>query len=144
MFAAPFHDSPADPDQFLKILVGGTGLFLLFIVYKMLVTWAIGLVFFQKNNIKLWNQTIFSILALSGFLLFVPCLCLFFMTNGYFLCVYFTGLCFLSIEILISYKIYIIFFQHKSSLLYFILYLCTQELVPFYLLYKAFFCFFIS
>ena len=118
--------------------LGGTALiFLLFILYKFLSNYGVGFVFFQRENVQSWNDLFFSIVALSGIVLFVPALLIFYFPNTFYLCVSLSLLYFLFVEFLMSYKIYKIFFQQKSSLLYFILYLCTQELLPVFFAYKA-------
>jgi hypothetical protein len=112
-------------------------LIIIFFLYKFASNVLIGNVFFPKENVLLLNFNLFSIISLSGFVLFIPTLLMFYVSNAYYFCFYFNIIYFLFIEILMIYKIYVIFFHHKSLLLYFILYLCAQEIVPLYLSYKA-------
>ncbi|MDR1682464.1 MAG: DUF4271 domain-containing protein [Candidatus Symbiothrix sp.] len=115
---------------------------LVWIVYKFLTSNIIGFIFFEKENIRQWNRQFFSITALSGIVLFLPALCIFFFPESYLICFLFGLLYFLFVEILIAWKIYTIFFQRNSNSLYFILYLCAQELMPLYWMYRALIYFF--
>ena len=118
--------------------LGGTALItLLFVLYKFLTNFGVAFVFFQRDSVLLWNNLYFSIVSLSGIVLFIPALLIFYFPNMYYLCVYLSLFYFLFAEIIVFYKIYKIFFQQKSSLLYFILYLCTQELLPLFFAYQA-------
>jgi hypothetical protein len=110
---------------------------LLFLVYKFLTGWYVGFLFFSKDEVQLWTNQFFSIIAFCGMLLLIPTLLIFYLQDSYRICFWFGILYVLSVEILICYKIFIIFFQQKGALLYFILYLCAQELIPLFCTYKA-------
>jgi hypothetical protein len=119
-------------------LLGGTALLIIvFLLYKFLSNIVISSIFFEQENVHLWNDNFFSIMSLSGLVLFIPALLMFYVPEAFYFCFYFSLAFFLFVEILTFYKIFVIFFHHKSVLLYFILYLCAQELVPLYLSYKA-------
>ncbi|GHT76761.1 hypothetical protein FACS189413_00810 [Bacteroidia bacterium] len=109
----------------------------IWIIYKYLVTNLIGFVFFENENIRQWNHHFLSITALSGLILFPPAVCLFFLPGSYPLCFWFGVIYLIFVEILTAWKIYTIFFQQNRALLHFILYLCAQELMPLYWLYRA-------
>ena len=118
--------------------LGGTALIIfVFVLYKFLAYSGVGLVFFPQDSVRLWNTLFFSVVSLSGIVLFIPALLIFYFPNLFYICVAFALLYSLFVQILIFYKIFLIFFQQKSSLLYFILYLCTQELLPLFFTYKA-------
>jgi hypothetical protein len=110
---------------------------IVFILYKFASIVLIGNIFFPKENVILLNYNLFSIISLSGFILFIPALLMFYVNSAYYFCLYFNLIYFLFVEILIIYKIYVIFLHSKRFLLYFILYLCAQEIVPLYLVYRA-------
>ncbi|MDR0547139.1 MAG: DUF4271 domain-containing protein [Dysgonamonadaceae bacterium] len=114
----------------------------IWIIYKYLTTNLIGFVFFENENIRQWNHHCLSITALSGIVLFLPALCMFFVPDSYLICFWFGVIYLVFAEILIAWKIYTIFFQQNRALLYFILYLCAQELLPLYWLYQALIYFF--
>jgi hypothetical protein len=123
--------------QLVRTLGGTAGIILLFVLYKFLTNNGVGLVFFQWESMQLWNNLSFSIVSLSGMVLFFPALLIFYFPDTYYIYAILALLYFLFIEILTFYKIYKIFFHRKSSLLYFILYLCAQELLPLFCVYKT-------
>ena len=110
---------------------------LIYFLYKFLMSTLIGNVFFQKEQVQLWNESFFSIISLSGLVLLIPTLLLFFLPQTFLFCFSFLVLYFLFVVALMTYKVYTIFFARKSLLLYFILYLCAQEILPLYFLYKV-------
>jgi hypothetical protein len=123
--------------QLLWLLGIASALIIVFFLHKILSNILIGNVFFNKENVRLLNHNLFSIIALSGLILFIPTLLLFYVKEAYYFCYYFNLLYFLFVEALIVYKAYVIFFHDKRLLLYFILYLCAQEIVSLYLSYRA-------
>jgi hypothetical protein len=114
-----------------------SSLIIVFFIYKFLSNILIGNIFFQKENVHLLNYNLFSIISLSGLVLFIPTLLMFYVKEAYYFCFYFNLIYFLFVEVLMVYKIYVIFFHNKGLLLYFILYLCAQEIVSLYLSYRA-------
>ncbi|MDL2241724.1 DUF4271 domain-containing protein [Bacteroidales bacterium OttesenSCG-928-L03] len=113
-------------------------LILCFILYKYLTTQLIAYVFFEKEQRKQWNSCFFSAIGLSGIVLFLPSLLMGFSESAFLICFYLAGLTLFLMAILLIFKTFVIFFQRKHSLLYFILYLCAQELIPLYLSYRGF------
>ena len=135
------HSSTETAVQLYKT-IGGIFLFLLiWVIYKFVSTWMVGAVFFHKESVHRWNEAFFALSSISGLVLFIPALLMFYIEEAYFF-YYFVLLYLFFIEILMCYKIYDIFFQHKGLLLHFILYLCAQEIAPLYLSYKAIIYFF--
>jgi hypothetical protein len=121
------------------IFLGFTVLLLsLFIGYKYLTYSFIGYVFLDRDAGQRWNNTFSSAICLSGVILFFPTLILFYVGEIYAYGVYFVLLYFIFIQIVLIYRQFVLFFNKKSSLLYFILYLCTQEIIPLFFLYKGF------
>jgi hypothetical protein len=120
-------------------LYTGTGIafFLSFFLYKYLTYNLIGFSFFTKEQNQLWNNHFVSILCLSGIFLFIPTLLFFFVSKCSVFCFYFIPGSIVLIYLLAIYTLYRIFFQNKVNLLYFILYLCAQEMAPLYLVYKG-------
>jgi len=110
---------------------------LLFFLCKFLFNILIGNIFFPKEKIQLWNDNFLSIISLSGLVLFIPTLLMFYIKETYLFCYYFYIIYSILVVFLMIYKIYVIFFQDKSLLLYFILYLCAHEIVPLYFLYRV-------
>jgi len=133
------HDNPlavASPSAILMMLAQSTACILLFQGYRYLSALIVGHVFFRSENIRIWNTTLLSVLSISGLILFVPALCMFFVPEIYAACLYFHFAYFFCVEIVLAYKVYMIFFQEKSTWYYFILYLCAQNLAPLCLLYR--------
>ena len=122
----------------LFLFLGKTALALIvFFIYKFLSYSIIGNIFYKKEAVHLWNDNFFSIICLSGIVLFFPVLIFFYVKQAYFFCYYFILLYSIFILIFTFYKIYALFFHEKERLLYFILYLCAQEIIPLFLLYKV-------
>jgi len=134
-------------EQFLSIttltqmlfFLGKCSLILIaFFLYKFLTYSIIGAVFFRKETVIQWNDDFFSLISLNGIFLFFPTLILFYVEPVYTFCIYFFILYLIFNVFFIFYKIYALFFQGKQRFLYFILYLCTQEIIPLYLVYRGF------
>jgi hypothetical protein len=121
------------------VYLGLTALLLgIFIGYKYLAYAFIGYIFFDKEVEQRWNDTFSSAICLSGVILFFPTLVLFYVEEIYPYGVYLIGLYFIFIQIVLLYRQFVLFFNKKSGLLYFILYLCVQEIIPLFLLYIGF------
>ena len=110
----------------------------LFVSYKYLTYYFIGYIFFDKETEQRWTDTFSSAICLSGVILFFPTLILFYVEEIYSYAIYLVLLYFIFIQIVLLYRQFVLFFNKKNSLLYFILYLCTQEIIPLFLLYKGF------
>ncbi|GHT42928.1 hypothetical protein AGMMS49965_15550 [Bacteroidia bacterium] len=114
-----------------------SGVIIFYLIVKFILNALFGAIFSESDQTKLFNQNVFSIVALSGLVLFVPTAILFYAPDAYYFCLYFNIIYLLFVEFLIIYKIHTIFFPSIKHLLYFILYLCTLEVVPLYLGYRA-------
>jgi hypothetical protein len=108
-----------------------------FLLYKSLIYNLTGNIFFPKASVRQWNEYSMSILCLSGFILFLPTLLLFYIEKIFYFCCIFYLIYFIFVIIFIFCKIYVLFFYRKTRLLHFILYLCAQEIIPLYFLYKG-------
>ena len=122
----------------IALFLGKCSLWLIaFFLYKFLSYWIAGAIFFNREAVLQWNDDFFSLISLNGIFLFFPTLIFFYVEKIYIFFIYFL-LFYLFFNLLfIFYKIYTIFFQGKRRLLYFILYLCTQEIIPLYLMYRG-------
>ncbi|MDR2087265.1 MAG: DUF4271 domain-containing protein [Dysgonamonadaceae bacterium] len=123
--------------QMFPFILKSSALILSFFLYKALVYSIAGNIFFTKESLREWNDYNFSIICISGFILFLPTLLLFYIEKIVSICFFFYVIYFILVIILVSRKIYVLFFPHKTLLLHFILYLCAQEIVPLYFLYKG-------
>jgi hypothetical protein len=123
--------------QMFPFIFKSSALIFLFLLYKFLVYNLIGNIFFSRESLHEWNDYYFSIICLSGFILFLPTLLLFYIEKIVYICCFFYIIYSIAVIILIFRKIYVLFFPRKALLLYFILYLCAQEIIPLYFLYKG-------
>jgi hypothetical protein len=110
----------------------------LFIVYKYLTYAFISYIFFDKETERRWNDTFSSAICVSGVILFFPALILFYTEQIDAYGVYFVLFYFIILQILLLYRQFELFFNKKGGWIYFILYLCTLEMIPLFLLYKGF------
>jgi len=108
-----------------------------FLVYKSLSYSIVGAIFFKKESVIQWNSDFFSLISLNGILLFLPTILLFYVEAAYTVCIYFMFFYLIFNLFFIFYKTYTLFFPGKQGLLYFILYLCSQEMIPLYLVYRG-------
>ena len=123
----------------MLLFIGKISLLLIvFLIYKFLSYFTIGAIFFKKEMVIQWNDDFFSLISLNGIFLFLPALILFYVETIYLFCIYFIVLYLILNLFFIFYKLYTLFFHKKQYLLYFILYLCAQEMIPLYLVYRGF------
>jgi len=123
----------------ILIFIGEMSLLLIiFLLYKFLTYSIIGAVFFKRETMSQWNEDFFSLISINGILIFIPVLIIFYVEKAYAVCIYFFIFYFILNLFFIFYKIYTLFFQDKQLFFYFILYLCTQEIIPLYLIYRGF------
>ena len=124
------------PEMYL--FIGKVSLLLfVFLLYKFLTYSTIGVIFFKKEMVFQWNDDFFSLISLNGIFLFIPTLFFFYVESAYSFWVYFFVFYLILNLIFIFYKVYTLFFNNKQHLLYFILYLCAQEIIPIYLVYSG-------
>jgi len=124
--------------QMLLFLGKCSLLLIIFFIYKFLAYSTVGAIFFRKEIVHQWNDDFFSIISLNGIFLFFPTLILFYVKNAFIYCFYFILFYLIFNQFFVFFKIYTLFFHKKERLLYFILYLCTQEIIPLYLVYRGF------
>jgi hypothetical protein len=113
-------------------------LLVVYFVCKFLSYLFVGTVFFDPETSRKWINNYLSIVCLSGITLFFPVLIYFYFEQAYHFCPFVFVLYLFFIISVKIHKIYVLFFQEKGALHYFILYLCTQELIPFYLVFRGF------
>jgi hypothetical protein len=123
----------------MLFFIGKCSLLLIaFFLYKFFSYSVTGAIFFKKDAVIQWNDDFFSLICLNGIVLFLPALILFYVGAVYTFCIYFMVCYFIFNLFFIFYKLYVLFFQGNQRLLYFILYLCAQEVIPLYLVYRGF------
>ena len=112
-------------------------LILLYLLYKWVGYKVISYAFFNKRCYDQWFESWMALISLHALLLFVPALLLFYVPELLQVNVVLLFLCFFIIRVAVIYKSYMIFFNNLTRLHYFFLYLCAQEIIPLFLLYKG-------
>lgn len=139
-FSFIIHSFP-EIDESARLLLSDVGIIFLllfaFVIYKYFTYNFVGWVFFKKEQVAQWNNNFLSLIELEGFILFIPVLILFYIPSLYLI-----ALCSVFLILIIGilvhlFTIYRIFFHTNGTLLYFILYLCAQEIAPLFILFKG-------
>ena len=107
-----------------------------FFIIKCGMYYLVGTVFFDKTALRIWMNNFFSLFAYSGILLFVPVLCYFYVEELDFIFLSMIFIYLILFEVFIIYKSILLFFYKPSSLLHLFLYLCGQEIIPLFFLWK--------
>jgi hypothetical protein len=127
-----FQERP--PLLLLGVYVGAV---LLFFLVRLLLYQGINLIFFEKSKRHQWVDSYLLIYSLLGILLFPLMLLVVFFDlanpTSYILFIILAAFG----EIMLIYKCFNIFFSKRHGTLHLILYLCTLEMVPCYLLWQA-------
>ena len=120
------------------IFIGITTLILcIFLFAKWAAYYLVGIVFYNKSAVKIWITNFFSIIAFSGVILFIPVLLYFYVDFVDEFCFAFVAIYLLLLIVFITYKSFVLFFHKPSDLLNLFLYLCAQEIIPLFLLWKT-------
>ena len=122
--------------QALSVIGELAVLFLLFYCIKWLAYSFVGIVFFPVIKLHQWRTSFFSLVCISGIILFVPVLLFVFVEGLALFSYYFILFYFALFGLGVIYKTYELFFPQRDTLLYLFLYLCAQEIVPLFLFYK--------
>ena len=129
--------SVASFTQMLQFIGKCSFILMIYLLYKFLSYSIIGAIFFKKETVIHWNEAFFSLISIDGIILFIPTLIIFYVDKAYYFCIYFFIFYLFFNIFFIFYKIYVLFFRVKLRFLYFILYLCAQEIIPLYLVYRS-------
>lgn len=123
------------PINFLKIL----GTSLIFVLLKEFIFNIAGYVFVQKKNLKEAKKIYYEMLALNGFLFFPLLIISIYLPdfNPLLIRQLSWGIIVI-ISILFIIKLFQIFYRNFLDLFYILLYLCTLEIIPFMVLFKAY------
>lgn len=133
-YTYPTACNPPDIIGFTALMFGTLTLFL---ICKLFINFIICSVFFDRKDTGQFNSGIISFITLSGYILFIPALLVFYVD-----CLFYAGVILIILYLIFSvfniiFKIYVTFFRKNYLLLYFILYLCALEIIPLYLLYRG-------
>ena len=126
-------DSPMEMIVFVLLL---TFVLCVFFILKWALYYIVGLIFFDKLSLQIWMGNFFSLIAFLGMLLFVPVLLYFYTNTPYNFFFFFVLTSLVLSEILITYELIVLFFYKRSLLLHLFLYLCGQEIIPLFFLWK--------
>ena len=130
-------DSSISELQQLLVLLGVFGIILVYYTLKQFLYFVVGRLFFEEQQYRLWKNGYNAVQIVFGVTLYIPVLWLVFVQKH--LDIAFILLLFLFIlsRLVIFYKVIRIFNNKGSNILYLILYLCTQEILPLILLYEG-------
>ena len=134
LFIAKYHHcSPADATVILLFFV----IVCVFLALKYFVSKFVGYVFFaRQNEVKLYESNLFTVVSLLGILLYINNLFLLYSSFDNLIAFYILGVALLFVFILLkSFLLLKYFYAQYYSFFYFILYLCTLEILPIALLY---------
>lgn len=121
----------------LLVLAAVVGLLFVFYWGKRCFYWIFGLVFTNPEQYRLWRTGYNALIGTWGVLLYLPTLWLLFVESYLNIPVnLFVFLYILSRFVIIN-KTIRIFHRRNSSFLYLSLYLCGQEILPLFFMYKA-------
>lgn len=110
----------------------------LFYLSKQFIYGLLGYVFAAKESYNVWRNMYNAVFGSYGVLLYLPALGLVFAYNYAAAFALLFLILYVACRFVIIYKTVDIFYQKSMSLFYLSLYLCTQEIIPLFLLYKGF------
>jgi hypothetical protein len=126
------------PTSFVLLIIGTFALLcFLFYCIKWLSYTFVGSVFFTNDKLMQWRTSFFSMISLSGIILFIPTLLFVFVDVLRSVSYYFILFYFICFGIVLIYKTYELFFPRRDTFLYLFLYLCAQEIIPLFFFYKT-------
>lgn len=109
----------------------------IFILFKILIYRFLGYVFELEDYRKILEKAYIIVLEMLGMIAFVPTLILVYSQSTHSILMYFfIGLFVLSKIILLS-KIIVFFLRQHINLLFLIVYLCSVEIIPYFILLKV-------
>ena len=104
---------------------------------KQLLYFAIGRLFFEEYHYQLWKNGYNSVQIILGVLLYIPALWLVFVSKQHEIALFLLVFLYISSRLVIFYKVIRIFSKKGYDILYLILYLCAQEILPLVFLYEG-------
>lgn len=131
-----YTDDFGDTDLLLGLLV----LFVFLLLYYFLRQFLYAClchIFFDRNKYKLWKNNYDAVMESWGVLLYIPVLWLVFVGNYPDIPIWLFIILFILSRLVIIYKLIRIFHIKSDDILYLILYLCAQEILPLVFLYEG-------
>lgn len=130
-------DSTVSELQQLFILMTIFGIILVYHMLKQLLYFVVGSLFFEEYQYRLWKNGYNSVQIVFGVTLYIPVLWLIFVPKYLDVAFILLLVLFIFSRLVIFYKVIRIFDNKGSNILYLILYLCAQEILPLILLYEG-------
>lgn len=109
----------------------------LYVVAQYIVYWIVGFVFTSRTLRAQWISGFTSVQSFLGLALLLPAISAIFYPGHAALFGTIGAVCYIGWRIVFIVKGFRIFFHNYFSLVYFILYLCSVELIPLLLLYRS-------
>jgi hypothetical protein len=128
----PTIDMSVNVFKFVGVL---TGVALVLYMFQLLLYNTVGYVFSDKNSLQLWLDGFFATQSLLGLLLFPVVFIMLLYPETMESMLFCSALLYILARIVFICKGFRIFYNNLSSCLYFILYLCSVEIVPVILSY---------
>ncbi len=119
------------------ILLALTALMCCYAAAQYAVYWTLGFIFTSRTMRSNWLSGFSAVQSMLGITLFVPALAAMFYPGEALLFVAVGGSIYICWRIVFIFKGFRIFFHNYFSLVYFILYLCSVEIIPLLLLYRS-------
>lgn len=110
---------------------------LLYYQFKQVLYFAVGNVFFNKQKYRLWKSGYNAVIGAWGVLLYLPVVWLSYIGSYQNIAIWLFIILFILSRLVIIYKIIRIFYKKSDNILYLILYLCAQEILPLVFLYEG-------
>lgn len=121
----------------LWVLAAVVGLLFLFYWAKRCCYWILGLVFANPEQYRLWRTGYNASIGSWGMFLYLPTLWLLFVESYLYIPVNLFVFLYILGRFVIINKLIRIFHRRNSSFLYLSLYLCGQEILPLFFMYKV-------
>lgn len=107
-----------------------------FYTFQYIGFWAVGYAFTTSAGRRMWLRGYNAIATFLGFALAIPAITVIFYPDAAQYALVAAAVCYIISRIVFISKGFRIFYHNFSSLLYFILYLCTLEITPIVILFK--------
>ena len=117
-------------------LLPAFGICLGFYLFQLVASWAVGYAFTSTTGRRMWLRGFNAIQTFLGFALAIPALVVIFYPDATPTALIIGSICYFISRIVLISKCFRIFYHNFSSLLYFILYLCTLEITPLFILFR--------
>ncbi len=117
------------PDNFAH-LVKSIGLFSCYYIFELCAYSVVGYTFAGKEGRRLWIRSLNASQSMAGVGLMIPALLALFYPQSIAVVGTLGCIIYLSARLIFIYKGFSIFYKNIFSLVYFILYLCTLEIIP--------------